>query len=785
METLESYLNSEFITQDQEIEALHRTICSVADMFEIVGDRGGWPYEVEVSKLLKKIEKFETPDSPGTIAMILSSVGVLTGDCYSLRASSTDLAKLGSPKLKEHWSEQFRGICDRFETDKAFKSKTFGEDNILTVSHVCSLVEVLNKQEKGNIAKEAFKKSLKKAVQGAFDRGVNNALCKDASSEEKRKHKYQKNAFILLCAMRSRKILQDLDSSSGAMEIETKPFREYFESTLHDHLSFSSIPDSRFDPAELIFCLEGLLLCSREAVDTTLLKRVLEVLSDKQSANSHWRANKPFMTGETGAIHLPLSVEGANSLMRSIAIMDEHRHFDTYTAMALPLIARFWTWLRARSVRFDVKGKACVGWHSEHVNRPDVIHLWDTAMVAEFMYSYREMLGRHMADKALHLAGLSIVRPPKKKYDWAKICDEFEPQFGGSDTHQPKVYHEAQADFIDGWLKGAPENYSILLYGPPGTGKSSFAENMAKALRFSFITVTVSDFLGSGGANVEARAKAIFKTLELQKDCVILFDEIDSFLLDRDSDRYSRQDSLFQFLTPGMLTKINDLRKLKRSIFIIATNYENRIDAAIKRTGRIDKKYLLGLPNAARRAEMLGIPEASFKGDLRKRSTLFAFSDLVGAQKDAAKENADYSRVLKDLSSAKEALKKAKDAKQNPLHLEEKDLNEWVAQAEEREKQAKEKAGAEVFQTLVFDKLEGRETATSVKVYLNRLDEDEVFPDKELQGLLWLYKEAYGDERNTVATELKYDTSKLGTSKLSEDARVLLKELGFRFKDKT
>ena len=57
--------------------------------------------------------------------------------------------------------------------------------------------------------------------------------------------------------------------------------------------------------------------------------------------------------------------------------------------------------------------------------------------------------------------------------------------------------------------------------------------------------------------------------LGAQSACVILFDEIDSFLLDRDSEHYRRQDTLFQFLTPGMLTKINDLRKAARSIFII------------------------------------------------------------------------------------------------------------------------------------------------------------------------------------------------------------------------
>jgi SpoVK/Ycf46/Vps4 family AAA+-type ATPase len=145
----------------------------------------------------------------------------------------------------------------------------------------------------------------------------------------------------------------------------------------------------------------------------------------------------------------------------------------------------------------------------------------------------------------------------------------------------------------------------MLLYGPPGTGKTKIAKRIADVLDFRLVTISVSDFLGTGGALVEARAKAIFQMLEAQSNCVILFDEIDAFLLDRDSKHYRKQDTLFQFLTPGMLTKINDLHEAARSIFIIATNYENRIDPAIKRAGRIDQQYLLLPPDLKKRRAII------------------------------------------------------------------------------------------------------------------------------------------------------------------------------------
>jgi SpoVK/Ycf46/Vps4 family AAA+-type ATPase len=64
---------------------------------------------------------------------------------------------------------------------------------------------------------------------------------------------------------------------------------------------------------------------------------------------------------------------------------------------------------------------------------------------------------------------------------------------------------------------------------------------MARALRWQFVTVTPSDFLAGGAAEVEARAKAIFMALREQRDKVVLLDEIDHFLLDRERHRHRRE----------------------------------------------------------------------------------------------------------------------------------------------------------------------------------------------------------------------------------------------------
>jgi hypothetical protein len=58
-------------------------------------------------------------------------------------------------------------------------------------------------------------------------------------------------------------------------------------------------------------------------------------------------------------------------------------------------------------------------------------------------------------------------------------------------------------------------------------------------------------------------------------------------------------------MTPGMLVKLRDLRKAKRAIFVICTNYEDRIDKAAKRQGRIDESLLVLPPDWSNRIRIL------------------------------------------------------------------------------------------------------------------------------------------------------------------------------------
>ncbi len=701
MITLEQYFETDHRAYLQEVKQIDDLLELSAQTFIATSlgcDQGkvgatvekGWPYKIDVAPQADET----TERSHGTLAMVLTATGRLIGKCKhhsgherALIQEHRNRSKAGADQtkvLKGIWSANIDFLCELIsvESENIINSGTFGNKNPITVSHVIELYSSISEHDdkkKVDNLKTALENSstdIYEKLNIKFKHDLEKPLLNPNNDEKRNQEEYCENAFVPVRALRVLETCNNADELSNRDFENLKPsLKRYFESELHDQLSFSSIPDSRFDPAQLVFCLEGLLMCGQNAVDEALFDRVLHVLRAAQETSAHWRPTTPFRATSQGGIMLPVSVEVANSLMRSIELMDVSRHHDTYTAKSIDLLQRFWVWLQARAVRFERGERSCIGWHSEHVNSPNLVHIWDTSQVVEFMIMFRAMLERNAANKALVLSNLDIERQwqstsltqkPRGDDYWKKsVVPEFEPlAVEGDDENaqgnEPegdqtgaqagqRVYALLDTDFYQPWYKGESEkNYSMLLYGPPGTGKSTVAENLAKALGMAMITVTVSDFLGAGGANVEARAKAIFQTLELQDRCVILFDEIDSFLLDRDSELYKTQDSLFQFLTPGMLTKINDLRKKKRCIFIIATNYANRIDPAIKRTGRIDKKYLLPLPNALRREKIMGDAVQKKRADVLKESVFMGYSDLKGAADDSQSGDKSLQNCLRD-----------------------------------------------------------------------------------------------------------------------------------------
>jgi len=149
---------------------------------------------------------------------------------------------------------------------------------------------------------------------------------------------------------------------------------------------------------------------------------------------------------------------------------------------------------------------------------------------------------------------------------------------------------------------GVGAAYSTILFGSPGTAKTTITEAVAEKMGWDFVVIDTAAFLADGLTNVASRIRYVFSRLQALRRCVILFDEIEEFCLDRETPGILMESRM---LTTAMLTAINDLRRTKQSVFFLATNRLRAFDAAIIRPGRFDMQLFVGTPNLEARVILL------------------------------------------------------------------------------------------------------------------------------------------------------------------------------------
>lgn len=148
--------------------------------------------------------------------------------------------------------------------------------------------------------------------------------------------------------------------------------------------------------------------------------------------------------------------------------------------------------------------------------------------------------------------------------------------------------------------------HSIVLHGPPGTGKTTLIEALAKSSGLKLVRVSPSDIILRGAEGLEGRTRAVFKALALLTRSVVLFDEFDQVVKDRNTGPQTL--THFSFLTPGLLPRLkalNNQAKRRKVAFALATNHIGALDEAAIRSGRFDKKVAIFHPDPVSRAGYL------------------------------------------------------------------------------------------------------------------------------------------------------------------------------------
>jgi len=163
-------------------------------------------------------------------------------------------------------------------------------------------------------------------------------------------------------------------------------------------------------------------------------------------------------------------------------------------------------------------------------------------------------------------------------------------------------------DVVDPFLhREAYEKYrlsipnGILFYGPPGCGKTFIANRVAEAMGVPLIEVRESDIGSPYIHATSGNIAAVFKHALSVAPSVIFLDEISGFLPKRDgmsSHMQYKEAEVSEFLVQleGAGTK---------GILVIgATNFPDRIDSAVLRSGRMDKRVFIPPPDYSARVEL-------------------------------------------------------------------------------------------------------------------------------------------------------------------------------------
>jgi AAA+ superfamily predicted ATPase len=144
----------------------------------------------------------------------------------------------------------------------------------------------------------------------------------------------------------------------------------------------------------------------------------------------------------------------------------------------------------------------------------------------------------------------------------------------------------------------------ILLYGPPGCGKTYIARQLAEELGHSFFEIIPSELASAYVHQPVIKIRELFEEAEAQAPSIVFIDEFEALVPSRaglSGHQQYKAEEVNEFLA-----HLNGSGE-KRILVIAATNEPNKIDAAVLRTGRLDKHLWVGPPDLEARIEMLSL----------------------------------------------------------------------------------------------------------------------------------------------------------------------------------
>jgi len=197
----------------------------------------------------------------------------------------------------------------------------------------------------------------------------------------------------------------------------------------------------------------------------------------------------------------------------------------------------------------------------------------------------------------------------------------------------------------------------LLMYGPPWTWKTFISKKLAQELWAGFISKSMWELGSSYMHQTTQNIKTLFTIAKKasQKGPIILFlDEIDSLV----SSRTDRVDANKAEEVSQFLQEFNKLAKEAPNLIVIAaTNRPDHLDSALLRSGRLDKKIYIWIPDFETRKALFKVFIEKFdrphsKLDYNKLAKLtewYVAADIENIVKEASRDASQWILELVNL----------------------------------------------------------------------------------------------------------------------------------------